>query len=105
MRPGADEGTPRVGAGALGEFVLVVREAQVRAAAVDVRPIRQMLLDHRRALDVPAGTTRSPRALPGGLAGLGSLPEREVQRALLIVCRAFLGLAHLFGALPAQAAV
>src|SRR3954454_6854778 len=66
VSPGADEGAFRVSAGALGEFVLVVWEAQVRTTAVDVRPVRQMLLDHRRALDVPAGTARSPRALPGG---------------------------------------
>src|SRR3712207_5787739 len=65
MRPRADEGVVRVGAGALGELVLVMREAQVGAAAVDVRPVWQVLFDHRRALDVPAGPTRSPWALPG----------------------------------------
>src|SRR5829696_7692878 len=72
------EGALRVRPGALGELVLVVREAQVRAAAVDVRSVRQVLLDHCRALDVPARPSRSPWALPGGLAGLGGLPEREV---------------------------
>src|SRR3712207_2572763 len=78
VRPGPDEGALRMRPGALGELVLVVRETQIRAAAMDVRSVWQMLLDHRRALDVPARPSRSPRALPGGLAGLGGLPEREV---------------------------
>ncbi len=39
----------------LGELVLVVREDQVDAAAVDVDRQAQLLLDHRRAFDVPAG--------------------------------------------------
>src|SRR3954454_5143887 len=72
---------------------------------MDIRPVGQVLLDHRRALDVPAGTSWSPRALPGGLTGLGGLPQREVQRTLLVAGRAFLGLAHLVGTLPAEATV
>src|SRR5215210_1849587 len=54
---------------------------------------------------MPAGAARSPRALPGGFAGFGGLPEREVQRALLVAGRTFFGLAHLFGALLTQLAV
>src|SRR5918998_3647350 len=103
--PGADKGAVRVGTGALGELVLVVGEEQVRAATVDVRPVGQVLLDHRRALDVPARTPRSPRALPRGLAGLRGLPEREVERALLETRLALLCLAHLLGALVRELAI
>src|SRR5918997_32597 len=103
--PGADKGAVRVGTGALGELVLVVGEEQVRAATVDVRPVGQVLLDHRRALDVPARTPTSPRALPRGLAGLRGLPEREVERALLETGLALLRLAHLLGALVRELAV
>src|SRR5215204_5000951 len=72
---------------------------------MNVRPSRQVLFDHRRALDVPAGATRPPWALPGGLAGLRRFPEREVQRVLFITGYALLGLAHLFGALLAELTV
>src|SRR5215217_1167217 len=105
VRPGPDEGALRMRPGALGELVLVVRKAQVRAAAVDVRSVRQVLLDHRRALDVPAGPSRPPRTRPGGLAGLGGLPEREVSGAPLVAGLGPLGLAHLFWTLLAQGSV
>ena len=110
--PGADEGKLRVGAAALGQLVLVVRKAEVRAAAVDVGAAGQVLADHRRALQVPAGTPRSPRALPRGLAGLRGFPQGEVQRAALGLCHAGLDttgqslrLAHLVGALLAESPV
>jgi hypothetical protein len=80
-------------------------EEQVRAAAVDVRAVGQVLLDHRGALDVPAGTPRAQRALPRGLAGLRGLPKREVERALLETRLALLRLAHLLGALARELAV
>src|SRR5215470_18227190 len=47
-----------VGRPALGDLVLMMREYQVDAAAMDVEDHPQMLLRHRRALDVPAGTAR-----------------------------------------------
>ena len=45
-------------------LVLVVREAQVDAAAVDVEGGAEVLRGHRRALDVPAGAARAPRRRP-----------------------------------------
>ena len=49
---------------------------------LEVEP--EQLLRHRRALDVPAGPALPPGTRPGGvLAGLASLPEREVERRLL----------------------
>src|SRR5918993_2196824 len=105
VRPGPDERKVRMGGGALGELVLVVREAYIRAPAVDVGPLRQVLANHRGALDVPAGPSGTPGALPGRLARLGGLPQREVERALLEARLALLRLAHLIGALVAQGAV
>src|SRR5918993_1275994 len=105
MGPCADEGEIRVGRCALGELVLVVREAYIRAAAVDVGSFGQVLAHHRGALDVPARAPWTPGALPGRLARFGGLPQREVQRAPLEAALALLRLAHLFGTLVAQGAV
>src|SRR5262249_10851478 len=65
---------------ALRDLVLVVREDQVLAAAMDVERLAEVFHGHRRALDVPARPPRTPRALPRGLARLRALPQREVQR-------------------------
>jgi hypothetical protein len=68
----------------LGYFVLVVREDQVRAAAVDLEVHAQDRLRHGRALDVPARPALAPGRLPERvLALLARLPEREVLRRLL----------------------
>ncbi len=70
----------------LGLLVLVVREAQVDATAVDVEGRAEVLRRHRGALDVPAGTARTPWRGPGGRLGLGllgALPQREVARVAL----------------------
>src|SRR5215212_5633455 len=105
VNPGSDEGAVRVGPAALGELVLVVREEKIGAAAVHVCSIKQMLHDHRRALDVPSRTPGTPRALPRGLGRLRSLPEGEVQGALLVPGLALFRLAHLLGTLVAEATV
>ncbi len=81
VHPHAREGQPRrLG---LRDLVLVVREDEVAAAAVHVEAGAQVAQAHRRALDVPARAAHPPGALPGGLAGLGRLPDGEVQRVLL----------------------
>ena len=84
MEPGPDEGL----AGrrlALGDLVLVVREDQVDAAGVDVERRSEVGHAHRRAFDVPARPARPDRGLPGRLAGLGALPQREVADVVLAV--------------------
>ena len=70
---------------ALGDFVFVVREDEVEAAAVDVERFAEQLLAHGRALDVPAGAAGAPRAVPRRLAGLGGFPEGEVGRVAFAV--------------------
>ena len=67
-----------VAALALGDFVLVMRKDQVESTAVDVERLAQQAAAHRRALDVPAGASLAPGAVPGRFARLGRFPEREV---------------------------
>jgi hypothetical protein len=57
------------GAAGLRDLVLVVRELEVHAAAVDVEMRAEQRGGHRRALDVPAGPARA-RASPTGSPGL-----------------------------------
>src|SRR5439155_14710931 len=60
-------------------------ELQVESAAVDVQRLPQEAHAHRRALDVPARPSRSPRAVPLRLARLGAFPQGEVARVALLV--------------------
>src|SRR5260370_31087082 len=66
----------------LGDLVLVVREQQVDAAAVDVEGVPEEVLAHGRAFDVPAGASATERRLPRGhqllVARLRPLPQREI---------------------------
>src|SRR5439155_18495521 len=75
--PAAFERLARAGFG-LGDLALVMRQYQVFAASVQIERCAEIFHGHRGALDVPSGPARSPRTLPGGLAGLRGLPEREI---------------------------
>src|SRR4051795_13187949 len=57
MDPVAGERRAGVGAAALGNLVLVVGEDEIESAAVYVDRLAEVTLNHRRAFDVPAGTT------------------------------------------------
>ena len=97
------------GRAGLGLLVLVVREAQVDAAAVDVEAAAEVLQRHRRALDVPAGPSRAPRRGPGRRLRLGlllpALPEGEVARVALAARVGVLRRLHVVDALVGQLAV
>jgi hypothetical protein len=67
----------------LRDLVLMVRELEVHAAAVDVEGRTEQRRAHRRALDVPAGPALAPARRPFRLVGLGPLPQHEVERVLL----------------------
>ncbi len=86
VHPVVGERLARGGLG-LGHFVFVVREGQVLAAAVDVQRQGGVFLGHGRALQVPAGTALAPGGFPERLAGLGRLPQGEVERVLLFLAR------------------
>src|SRR5207248_9672955 len=87
VQPEPRQRLPRRGF-ALRDLVLVVREDEVLPAAVHVEGGAQVLLRHRRALDVPPRPAGSPWALPGDglrLARLRRLPERKIERVALAV--------------------
>ena len=67
----------------LRDLVLVMREDQVLPPSVEIEGLAEVLHRHRGALDVPSRAPRTPRARPGGLAGLGAFPEREIERVAL----------------------
>src|SRR5207248_1515951 len=97
----------RVAEGArLRDLVLVMREHQVEAAAVDLERRPEDLLGHRRALDVPARPAASPRRVPPRVLRLRlvRLPEREVALVLLERAR-LLTLLDLVGLLAGETAV
>ena len=79
VHPHMDEGRAAGRAG-LRDFVLVMRELEVHAAAVKVEVRSQQARGHRRALDVPPRPALAPGRRPVGLAGLGPLPQHEIQR-------------------------
>src|SRR5690349_7244909 len=67
----------------LSQLVVMVREGEIDSSRVNVHSAAQNLRSHHRALNVPSGTTRTPRRIPSGLARLGSLPESKVHAGLL----------------------
>ena len=71
----------------LGLLVLVVREAQIDAPAMDVEDLPQVASAHGRALQVPAGPAAPPGGVPGGVGGFGGpggLPQGEIARVALV---------------------
>ena len=67
-------------ADALGNFVFVVRELQIRTAAVDVESIAEQVFTHGGAFDVPARATITPRAFPCRFACFGRFPQHKIKR-------------------------
>ena len=106
VQPEAGEAVP--GGRRLGQLVLVVREPQVQAAAVDVELGAEVLRGHGRALQVPSGAAGPPGRLPhggGGLAGLGALPQGEVA-GVALAARVGVGrVLHVLHALAGELAV
>ena len=84
MEPVARE---RLSGGRFGfrDFIFVMRESQIDAAAVNVQRVAQIFHGHGGAFDVPAGASRADRRLPEMFAGLGRFPQGEVARVVLVV--------------------
>ena len=78
----------------LGDFVFMVREDEVAAAAVEVEGIAKVLIAHSRAFDVPARTAFAPGAVPRRFAGLSTFPEGEVHGIVLAVVDFDTGAGH-----------
>ena len=64
MDPIAGKFTMRVGASGLRDFIFMMRELQVIAAAVNIKAFAQQLMAHRGTFNMPARTTITPRAIP-----------------------------------------
>ena len=56
---------------ALGDFVFMVRELQVSAAAMNVKALTQQCAGHGRAFNMPTWPARAVGAAPPGIFGLG----------------------------------
>ena len=63
----------------------MVREHQIRTAAVNVEMVAQLFAVHRGTFNVPARTPFAPRGWPARFARLGHLPQHEVHRITLHV--------------------
>src|SRR5206468_7244065 len=88
-------------------LVFVVGEDEIAAAAVDLKSQAELLLRHRRALNVPTGSAAAPGRIPRGvLIWLLGLPQREIHRIALAL-RALhpLSLIHLAHSLMGDLAV
>ncbi len=70
---------------ALGDLILMVREDQVVAAAVNVNRVAEEVMVHRGAFNMPARTAGAPGAVPGRFARFRGLPQREVEGVFLAV--------------------
>ncbi len=86
-----------MGAFALSDLALVVREDVVNAAAVNVKGGAQVLACHGRALDMPAGEAHPPRAIPAqDVLRFGPLPQGKVFRVAFLVAHFLAGARFLF---------
>ena len=85
MHPTVGE-SPAGGAG-LRHLVLMMREAQVKATAMDVEFIAQIAVRHRGAFQMPARAPIAEWRMPAGvqrIGCLGRLPQREIAGIVLV---------------------
>lgn len=93
MDPGVDKGLAARPL-TLGNFVFMMGEDKVLAAAMDIKGVAQIFFGHGRAFDMPAGATRSPWTVPGGFARLTALPEDKIHGVFLLVAHGNTGTGH-----------
>ena len=95
MEPVRGEALHAGGAFGLGDLVLVMREAEVDAAAMQVERGAEVGERHGGALDMPAGAAFTPGRGPevGAVLGLAGFPEGEVGSRLAFVFVGVVGLA------------
>ena len=101
MKPMGGEALDAGRALGLGDFVFVVRKAEVDAATVQVKRRPKVFERHRRALDVPTGPAFAPRARPEirTVFGLAGLPEGEIGSRLAFIFVGVVRFARAVGAL------
>src|SRR5699024_7011471 len=92
----------------LRKFILMMREPQIQAAAVDIELVTQILGRHGRTFQMPSRATTPPGRLPRSgprLNILVALPEREIARITFAFCRGVFGGLHVVETLVRQFAV
>ena len=71
-------------AAALRNFILMMREFQICAAAVNVKRQAEMFLRHGRTFDMPARATTAPWAVPARFISIRWFPENKIGRIFFI---------------------
>ena len=84
MHPNVGQWSAVVGTGALRALILMVREGEIDATAVDINGGPQAFRNHRRTFDVPARPAAAPWAGPAGLVLARRLPQHEIGGILLV---------------------
>ena len=78
----------------LGDFIFMMRENEVAAAAVEVEGVAEVFVAHGRAFDVPARTAFAPGAVPRRFTRFRAFPEGEVHGVVLAVVDFDAGAGH-----------
>ena len=73
-----------MGAFALRDFIFMMGELQVDAAAVNVEGLTQIFAGHRAAFDMPARAATAPGRIPAWKRIVRRLPQHEIHRVLLV---------------------
>ena len=84
MHPNVGQWSAVVGTGALRALILMVREGEIDATAVDINGGPQAFRNHRRTFNVPARPAAAPWAGPAGLILARRLPQHEIGGVLLV---------------------
>ena len=85
MEPVTHKGMNTGGSFRLGDFIFMVREDQIAAAAVEIKGRAQIFHAHGRAFNMPAGPPFTPGGIPGRFTGFGRFPQGKVHGILFPV--------------------
>ncbi len=95
-----------IGGLGLGQFIFMVGEDEIGAAAVNVKGVAEIILTHGGTLDMPAGAPRPPGAVPGGFPGFAGLPKGKIKRIVFLQIDVDPGAGqHIVQAAPGELAV
>ena len=95
-----------VGSFTLGQFVFMMREDKILAAAMDIKGGTQIFTTHCRAFYMPARSAGPPWTVPTGLAGFGSLPQHKIHGIVFLFINRNTGTGlHIFKITPGELTV
>ena len=84
MHPNIGKARALMGAAALRDLVLMMREHQIIAAAMNIEMRSQQFVAHGRAFNMPPRTAITPWAVPSGRVRIGWFPQHEIHRIAFI---------------------